>query len=79
MHILIADDDGITRLLLNSTLTRLGHQVTEAENGVQALAAWEQHRHPLIISDWLMPDLDGLDGSSYEAAAERLVLGRSGA
>ncbi len=61
MNILVADDDGVTRLLLTSALSKLGHKVREAENGRQALAHWAQERQSLIISDWMMPDLDGLD------------------
>ncbi|HEV7869262.1 MAG TPA: response regulator [Chthoniobacteraceae bacterium] len=61
MHVLIADDDAVTRLLLSSALTKLGHEVHEAANGPEACAAWEGGQFPLIISDWMMPDLDGLE------------------
>lgn len=61
MKVLIADDDEITRLLLGSALTKLGHDVHEARNGRQAWCAWLTYEYPLIISDWMMPDLDGLE------------------
>ena len=61
MNVLVADDDGFTRLLLKSALNRLGHEVQEADNGQRALESWKAHRQPLIISDWVMPDLSGLD------------------
>jgi CheY-like chemotaxis protein len=61
MKTLIADDDDITRLLLSSALTKLGHDVQEASNGREALAAWRSGEFPFIISDWMMPDLDGLE------------------
>jgi len=61
MKTLIADDDAITRLLLNSALTKLGHEVHEASNGREAWEAWHGGGFPLIISDWMMPDLDGLE------------------
>jgi DNA-binding response OmpR family regulator len=61
MKILIADDDAITRLLLSSALTKLGHDVHEATNGREAWNAWEGGEFPFIISDWMMPDLDGLE------------------
>lgn len=61
MKTLIADDDHITRLLLSSALTKLGHDVHEATNGREAWDAWLTGDYPLIISDWMMPDLDGLD------------------
>lgn len=61
MKILIADDDEITRRLLDSALTNLGHDVREATNGREAWIAWEGGEFPFIISDWIMPDLDGLE------------------
>lgn len=61
MNVLVADDDGIIRLLLGSALRELGHTVTEARNGLEALAAWHLAHHQLILSDWMMPDLDGLE------------------
>lgn len=61
MNILIADDDEMTRLLLSSALTKLGHRVCEATNGREAWNAWLTGEFTLIISDWMMPDLDGLE------------------
>lgn len=61
MNTLIADDDPVTRLLLSSALTALGHTVREAANGREAWYAWLTGDYPLVISDWLMPDLDGLE------------------
>ncbi len=61
MNILIADDDDITRLVIRAALVKLGHTVQEARNGAEALKAWQGSEFPLIISDWLMPGLNGLD------------------
>jgi PleD family two-component response regulator len=61
MKVLIADDDDISRLLLGSALTNLGHDVWEATNGREAWNVWEGGEFPFIISDWVMPDLDGLE------------------
>jgi DNA-binding response OmpR family regulator len=61
MKTLIADDDAIIRLLLGSVLKKLGHTVHEARNGQEAWNAWLTGEYPLIISDWMMPDLDGLE------------------
>jgi DNA-binding response OmpR family regulator len=61
MKILIADDDAVSRLLLNSALSKLGHDVRQVENGKDAMATWEKSQPSLIISDWMMPDLDGLE------------------
>ena len=61
MHTLIADDDAISRLLLGAVLRKLGHIVEEARDGREAWNAWLTGKYPLIISDWMMPDLDGLE------------------
>lgn len=61
MKTLIADDDEITRLLLSSALTKLGHQVHAVTNGSAAWEAWHTGEFPFVISDWMMPDLDGLE------------------
>ena len=61
MDILVADDDCTDRFLLNSALRELGHSVTETTNGSEAWEAWKRHRHQLIISDWMMPCMDGLE------------------
>ena len=59
MKILIAEDDATSRLMLQSTLELLGHEVTAVENGAQAFARWLTDAPPVIISDWLMPEMDG--------------------
>lgn len=60
MKILIADDDTTSRLVLGATLRKLGHQVTTVADGRQAWEAWQQDEYALFISDWMMPELDGL-------------------
>ena len=61
MDILVADDDRSSRFLLNSTLIGLGHRVTEVGNGCNAWEAWKREHHWLVISDWMMPSIDGLE------------------
>ena len=61
MQTLIVDDDDITRLLLSSMLTKLGHRVQEARNGREAWNGWRSGEFTFVISDWMMPDLDGLE------------------
>ena len=61
MKILIAEDDPIATKVLRLTLQKLGHEVIAASNGAEA---WEMfHREPVrvVISDWMMPELDGLE------------------
>jgi len=60
LKILTVDDHPANRLLLKHQLTRLGHQVVEAEEGEQALQAWRRDCFDLIITDCSMPVMDGL-------------------
>ena len=61
MNILIAEDDDLTRSLLSSVLTKLGHNVRATANGRDAWEAWRTGDFPFIISDWMMPDFDGIE------------------
>jgi len=60
VKILIAEDDLISRKVLLLTLQRLGHEVLVAEDGAEAWKMFDQEPVRLIISDWMMPGLDGL-------------------
>lgn len=59
MKILIADDNEDTRYILRKTLTAAGHEIAEAANGKEALSLGRQDTPDLIISDILMPEMDG--------------------
>ncbi len=61
MRILIADDDPVSRRLLEATLVRLGHEVVAVADGQQAIEASRAADSPrLAILDWIMPGADGL-------------------
>jgi sigma-B regulation protein RsbU (phosphoserine phosphatase) len=61
MRVLIADDDPISRYLLQRTLQQWGYEVTVARDGNEAWRLFEENDFPLVISDWVMPGLDGLE------------------
>ncbi len=61
MKILIAEDDPVSRLVLETTLASQGHEVVTAENGAEAWEAFDRDPCRVIVSDWMMPDVDGLD------------------
>lgn len=58
-HLLIVDDNKVNRLLLARTLEKLGHTMSFAENGRQALDMLHSQPFDLVILDVLMPELDG--------------------
>ena len=60
-NILFVDDEPAIGLILQDTLERLGHQATGATNVPEALAALAQRDIDLIISDYRMPGMSGLD------------------
>ncbi len=60
MKILIADDDALSRRLLEKTLERAGYVVTAVENGRQAVEQLVRQDAPrLALLDWMMPEVDG--------------------
>lgn len=59
-HLLVVDDEEPIRLLLDHCFRNAGYQVTTAENGQVALAAYEKHRHDAVILDYAMPGMDGV-------------------
>ena len=61
MKLLIVEDAQDQRLLLTTVLKKKGYEVTEAENGVQALTILkEQADIHMVVSDWMMPEMDGV-------------------
>ncbi|WP_245729283.1 PP2C family protein-serine/threonine phosphatase [Salinihabitans flavidus] len=60
-RILLVDDSRLQRRVLSATLARDGYEVMEAASGQEALAVCRTHPPDLVISDWMMPGMDGLD------------------
>ncbi|MEK6260976.1 MAG: response regulator [Planctomycetota bacterium] len=84
MKILIAEDEPVSRRLLQSYLQKWGHEVVLANDGGEAWRLFEQDEFRLVISDWMMPELDGVDLIRRIRATERsghvyviLLTGRS--
>lgn len=61
MKMLVAEDDATSRVILAHVLHQLGHEVLETADGEEAWAAFQREHVPLLISDWMMPGLDGLE------------------
>ncbi len=61
MKVLIADDDQTIRALLADMLADLGHAVVTAVNGADAVEVCARERPDVVILDFLMPKLSGLD------------------
>ena len=61
MEILIVEDDYISRSLLKKMLVEMGNTVIEAENGDQAWEILQTKQIKIVVSDWIMPGLNGLN------------------
>lgn len=62
LRVLIAEDDAISRLVLEDRVTQWGYDVIAVEDGLQAKEVLEKDNCPgLAILDWVMPEIDGLE------------------
>jgi CheY-like chemotaxis protein len=59
--ILVVDDEDFQRDLLNKLLTKEGYEVTEAESPEAAFAIMKEEEFPVIITDLIMLDMDGVE------------------
>ena len=60
MNVLIAEDDAVTRLMLQRAVEQCGHACLPAQDGLEAWQLFQAHRVDVVISDWLMPLVDGI-------------------
>ncbi len=60
MKILIAEDDYISRLLLKNTIMAMDHEIIEAVDGKQAWEIFTRDEPAMVITDWVMPEMDGI-------------------
>ncbi len=60
LTVLVVDDSRLQRRLLTSSLTKWGYEIFEAKSGRDALEICKATRVDLVISDWMMPEMDGL-------------------
>lgn len=64
MSILVVDDSSVMRKIVIRTLRQAGygdHDVVEAEDGVEGLEKAREHNPSVVLSDWNMPNMNGLE------------------
>ena len=59
--VLVVEDDPVSSRILEKSLTKSGRKVVTAGNGREALDLLEKTFFPIVITDWMMPELDGLE------------------
>jgi DNA-binding response OmpR family regulator len=61
VKVLIAEDDPVSNLVLTAKLKKLDYEVISTENGRDAWFAYQRENPRIIITDWMMPNVDGLE------------------
>jgi len=61
MKLLVVDDDDIVLSLVAATVKKFGHDPVPAPSAREALRLWREQRIRMIISDWMMPEMSGVD------------------
>jgi signal transduction histidine kinase/ActR/RegA family two-component response regulator len=60
-HVLVVEDDDVNQTIVCSMLHQAGYRTSAAYDGASALRAVAQQRFDLVLMDWQMPDMDGLE------------------
>ncbi|OZI10448.1 response regulator [Bacillaceae bacterium SAS-127] len=60
-RILVVDDEEILRMLICDTLEDLGYEIEEAEDGEEALEKVSEQSYDLMILDYMMPNITGIE------------------
>jgi len=64
LHILLAEDNAVNQKFAIRTIEKAGHSVIVANNGREAVEAWEQDHFDVVLMDVQMPEMDGLEATS---------------
>jgi two-component system, cell cycle response regulator len=59
--ILLAEDDPVTRMLMTRFLKKAGYEVDAVADGTEALEHMTRRYYPLLVTDWEMPEMDGIE------------------
>src|ERR1700735_3904324 len=59
--ILLAEDDPVTRMLMTRFLKKAGYEVDAVADGTDALEHMTKHYYPFLVTDWEMPEMDGIE------------------
>jgi diguanylate cyclase (GGDEF)-like protein len=61
LRVLVADDSPIYRKLVKQTLSQKHYEIVLAKNGLHAMMLLSKEQFPLVITNWMMPDMNGIE------------------
>src|SRR6266540_2125729 len=61
MRVLIAEDDAVSRLIMQRAVERFGHECRAVGDGAQAWTLYQDGSFEVVLTDWVMPNVDGLE------------------
>jgi CheY-like chemotaxis protein len=76
LHVLLAEDSPVNRIVVTRTLAKRGHVVRSVENGADAVTAFEQGHFHVVLMDLQMPIMDGLEATALIRTRDRGGRGR---
>ena len=75
LRVLVAEDGLVNRQVVLGLLNLRGHHVDAVADGREAVAAWQQDRHDVILMDVQMPEMDGFEATSTIRRMEQATKG----
>src|ERR1700750_60605 len=61
MRVLIVEDEIVSRRFLEAILRKLNYSITSCSNGAEAWEAFQKYPFPIVVCDWMMPVMDGIE------------------